>query len=204
MSLKISLWAFRRSVYFAWTMRVMTVLTIWFVGHCVLISMDGFDDVYSANDPVDAAVVLGNEVLPNGTPSDVLTKRLQKGLEAFKSGAARHIICSGGKGPKELWEAQVMSEWLIARGVEPTKIVIDNGGKDSYCTARDTKRIFEERGWKSALIVSHFTHITRCKIAFRRFGIEHSKTAHADFAWGDFKGFPHEFVGYYYYWLRRD
>ena len=72
-------------------------------------------------------------VLAKGQPGDVLEKRLQKGLELFQAGCARHIICSGGQGQNEVFEASTMRDWLIARGVDETLISVDNFGQDSYC-----------------------------------------------------------------------
>ena len=194
----------RYAKYLKWPLRVALALCAWFVIHCALITIDGFSDSYSRDHPADAEIILGNMVLAKGQPGDVLEKRLQKGLELFQAGCARHIICSGGQGQNEVFEASTMRDWLIARGVDETVITVDNFGKDSYCTAREARRIFAARGWKSALIVSHFTHVSRCKLAFHRFDFSDMKSAHADFAWSDFKAFPHEFFGYYYYVLRRD
>ncbi len=82
-------------------------------------------------------------------------------------------------------------------------VLVDNDGKDSYSTARQARKLFDANGWHTALIVSSFTHISRCKLAFHRFGIDALKSAHADFEWIDFKAFPHEFAGYYFYLLRK-
>ena len=192
----------KRKPLLLWVVLIALVLTAWIALHAALISWDGFADTYSSTEPSDAAVVLGNQVFANATPGDLLEGRLKKALSLNHAGAVRNIVCSGGKGPANVWEADVMRAWLIARGVDASKIVCDYEGKDSYCTAREAKKIFDIRGWKSAVIVSHFTHISRCKLAFRRFGLTELRSAHADFSPGDFKAFPHEIIGYYYYWIR--
>jgi vancomycin permeability regulator SanA len=123
-------------------------------------------------------------------------------LELYRAGRLRNVICSGGVGPNGVPEGDAMRVDLVANGVDPAIIVVDNAGKDSYCTAMNAKRLFAERNWRTALIVSNFTHISRCKLAFRRAGLSEVRSAHADFAWRDFKAFPHEFAGYYYYLVR--
>ncbi len=202
MSIKSIVSALKRSFILKWLLRGILFFTVWFVIHCALISLDGLADSDSAAEPADAAVVLGNEVMPNATAGEILRVRLQKALEVYQSGAARHIICSGGKGPGELWEADVMRDWLIARGVDRNVIVVDYDGKDSYSTAKSARKIFNANGWHSALIVSQFTHISRCKLAFRRFGISPVGSAHGHFQLSDLRGFTHEFGGYYYYLVR--
>jgi len=179
-------------------------LAAWFVIHCAVITASGFADSVSVSDPADAAVILGNQVFLNGTVGDVLEARLRKALDVYNSGAARNLICSGGKGPGQVWEADVMREWLMDRGVDPEHVIVDYEGKDSYCTARAARKIFDEHGWKTALIVTHAAHITRCNLAFRRFGFSELRSAHADFTLSDFIGYPHEFFGYYYYLVRFD
>ena len=186
-----------------WLLRGIAALILWIGLHCLLISLDGFTDNFSPANPADAEVIMGNEVMANATPSVLLQERLQKGLDIFLSGGARRIICSGGKGPNGLWEAEVMRDWLVARSVDPALVIVDNEGKDSYNTARVARKIFAENGWKSVLIVSHFTHISRCKLAFWRFGFTDIRSAHADSHGFDYKSFEHEFAGYYYYLVRR-
>lgn len=202
MSIKSIVAALKRSFVVKWLLRGFLFLTAWFLIHCALISLDGLVDSDSAAEPADAAVVLGNEVLPNATVGDIVRSRLQKALEAYQRGAVRHIVCSGGKGPGALWEADVMRDWLIARGVDRNVIVVDHDGKDSYSTAISVRKIFGANGWSSAMIVSQFNHISRCKLAFRRFGIGPLRSAHGHFQWSDLKGFTHEFAGYYYYLIR--
>ncbi|HLX60780.1 MAG TPA: YdcF family protein [Planctomycetota bacterium] len=186
-----------------WLLRAALIFIAWFVLHCALISWDGFSDSATASAPADAAVVLGNGINADGTPNKVLRARLEKTVELYRQGAARYIVCSGGTGPGTLFEAEIMHDFLVAKGVDPAIIIVDRGGKDSYSTAQNAAKLFAERGWHSALIVSSFTHISRCKLAFRRFGLTDLRTAHADFQWRDCKAFPHEFFGYYYYLVRK-
>jgi len=184
-----------------WLVRATLALTGWFLLHSAIISWDGCSDS-PIGEPADAIVILGNAVHPDGTPANLLRSRLDKAVELFKHGAARKIICSGGIGPNGVPEGDAMRADLIAHGIDPSVIIVDNAGKDTYNTAQNTRRIFTDNNWTSALIVSNFTHISRCKLAFRRVGLTDVRCAHANFAWRDFKAFPHEFVGYYYYLVR--
>lgn len=186
-----------------WTLRALIFGVSWFVLHTAMITIDGVTDTASATDPADAAFVLGNQVLPDGSPGTLLTGRLKKALEVYQLGETRKIVCSGGKSKEGLWEAEAMRDWLLARGVPADAILVDNNGKDTYSTALEGKKLFAANGWRKALIVSSVTHITRCKLAFRRFGIADLQTAHADVIRQDTADLTHEFFGYYYYLIRR-
>jgi uncharacterized SAM-binding protein YcdF (DUF218 family) len=202
LSIREHMIALKRALIFKWLLRGMLILIAWIVLHCVLITGDGLIDSDLSGEPADAAFVLGNLVMPDRSPSPILLSRLEKTLELCQKGAMRHIVCSGGKGSQDIWEAEAMRDWLVERGVPAPMILVDNEGKDSFGTAQQARKILDAHGWRTALIITSFPHITRCKLAFHRSGIEAMKSAHADVAWIDFKLFPHEFAGYYYYLVR--
>ena len=80
---------------------------------------------------------------------------------------------------------------------------MDNAGRNTYCTALDTQRLMNERHWQSVIIVSDFSHLSRCKLAFRRFGMENFSAAHSEYyCWADAQEMFREFFAYYWYWIR--
>ncbi len=97
-----------------------------------------------------------------------------------------------------------MAAYLVARGVPARCIVRDREGWNTYHTARNARQIMDERGWRSALVVSSYFHISRIKVAFRGFGIERVATARARVRIGlrDPWSLVREFGGYYVYVVR--
>ena len=171
--------------------------------HILAVVYDGLSDKLAQS---DVAVVLGNEVYDDGTPSPPLKSRLDRAAELYRNGLTVFFIVSGGRGPNGYQEAEVMQRYLVAQGVPEANIIVDNAGVNTYSTARNARRILREHGWSSVILVSSYYHLSRCKLAFARFGISPGcevYTAHADrFEWRDCRSLPREFVAYYYYLLR--
>src|SRR5207244_2611053 len=89
--------------------------------------------------PSDVEVVLGTRVLPSGVPSVWLRSRLERALELYQNGTVKNIIVSGGLGWEGHEEADVMRDYLAARGVPLENIFVDRNGYDTYETARSVK-----------------------------------------------------------------
>jgi vancomycin permeability regulator SanA len=116
--------------------------TLWFSLHTTLIIWDGLHDEIA---PADVAVVLGNQVEKDGSPSPRLKARLDKALGLYQQGMVKKII-----------------------------------------------------------IISHYYHIARTRLAFYKIGLWPVYAAHAQapLEWREPYSIAREFVGYYYYWLR--
>lgn len=84
----------------------------------------------------DVALVLGNTVHPDGTPSDRLAARLDRTLELFGRGTFRLIIVSGALGKEGHDEATVMRDYLVSRGVPTTQVLVDSAGYTTFATAK--------------------------------------------------------------------
>jgi len=119
----------------------------------------------------DAAVVLGSRVHPDGRASALLRDRLRGALALFRAGGVDVVVVSGGLGREGHQEADVMAEWLIARGVPPARVVRDRDGWTTLHTARNARALAERHGWRSVVVVSSYYHLLRCRLAFWRCGV---------------------------------
>lgn len=135
------------------------------------------DDIREA----DVAVVLGNTVNPDGTPSHRLAARLDRALELYQRGMFKNVIVSGGVGREGFDEAAVMKTYLTGKGVPPDRIIVDSLGTTTAATARNTAAIVQQQRWKSVLVVSQYFHIPRCRLALSAAGISPVYAAHAHF-----------------------
>lgn len=154
--------------------------------------------------PADVGVVFGNKVEPWGEPSPSLASRLDKAVDLYHRGFYPAVIVSGGFG-KEGWdEAQVMADYLAARGVPLSSILIDHEGNNTYLTALHTAQIAREKGYRSFLLVSHFYHLPRARLSFARLNLVPVTIAHADrFVARDFYfGLLREVIAYPSYYFR--
>ena len=157
-------------------LRLAALLCAWGLVHLVVVLVDGCTD---DERPADVAVVLGNHVSPGGEPSRRLQLRLERARALWLAGQAPRIIVSGGQDPGSPPEAEVMKHYLVARGVPAEQVIEDRGGINTHATARFVAAWLRARGERSAIAVSQYYHVTRTKLALRRFGVD-ATGAHAD------------------------
>jgi uncharacterized SAM-binding protein YcdF (DUF218 family) len=152
----------------------------------------------------DAAVVFGNKVDPSGQPSASLASRLDKALLLYRRGQFSEVLVSGGVGREGWDEAQVMAGYLAARGIPREAILLDNQGNNTYLTALHTAQLARARGWRSFIVVTHFYHVPRARLAFQRFGLTPVGAARSDrFVARDFYyGLMREVIAYPAYLFR--
>lgn len=171
-----------------------------FAAAFLAISLAGlWDDVR----PADVGIVLGNTVGRDGRPSDRLRARLDKAVELYRAGAFPEVIVSGGVGEEGFDEAAVMKQYMMASGVPADRVHADSRGLDTFETARNAGALMTARGWKSALVVSQYYHVPRCRLALRRVGVGEVSSAHANyFEVRDLYSTCREVAAYAYYLLR--
>jgi len=75
----------------------------------------------------DVIVVLGHRLLPGDQPSEDLKRRIDKAVELWKAAGEPLIMpCGGLTMDRHRTEAEVMREMLIARGVPPESIQLED------------------------------------------------------------------------------
>lgn len=123
-----------------------------------------------------AVVVLGAQVDPDGKPSKQLELRLEKALEAYHQ-QAMPIVVTGARGPNEpATEASVMRDWLIARGVNPQMILMDETSFNTKENLRNAARLLPQ-GTLDILIVTSDYHLPRAMLVARDLGLNPSGAA---------------------------
>ena len=101
-------------------------------------------------------------VVPGFTPrwwhssglADKAIARLELGLAALESGRAASLIVSGGAVHSDENEALLMRDWLLARGVEPTRVVVEPCARHTTTNLRNAGRIVLSAGAREALVVT--------------------------------------------------
>jgi len=172
---------------------------VWFLAHTAAVVADGWVDDSPAR--ADVAVVLGTKVETWGAPSPRLQGRLDRALELFLDGRVDYVLVSGAVGREGHQEAAVMAETLRKGGVPVERLLIDPAGATTWATAVNAQQIMAARGLRSAVAVSDYFHLSRCKLAFRSAGIDPVSAARASYlpSWRDPWSLLREFAGYYVY-----
>ncbi len=118
---------------------------------------------------VDCIIVLGCLVRPNGTPSDMLSDRLKRGVELYQNGSAPKIIMSGDHGQKEYNEVQTMKQYALDSGIVSEDIFMDHAGFCTYDSIYRAKEVFKA---KKVIIVTQEYHLSRALLIARKLGLE--------------------------------
>lgn len=153
--------------------------------------------------PVDVAIVLGNHVHADGTPSRRLAARLDVAVALYRQGLFSRVIVSGGRSTSDADEAPAMAAYLIDRGVPAEAIVQDHDGVNTAASAAYTAGWMAANGATSVMAISEYFHLARCRLALGQYGIRN--VAHAPaFAvgWRDARAVLRETVALAVYVLR--
>lgn len=168
---------------------------VWFILHSILITVDGLAD---KKEYADVAVVFGNKVNEDGTLSERLKQRLNKGFELYRQKRIKVIIVSGGLGKEGFFEGDKMKEYLLQNKIPANKIIVDNAGNDTEKTVENSIRIMRSENFESAISVSQYFHQTRVKKLYKNSGWEKIESASPKyFELRDFYSIFREFFAYY-------
>lgn len=174
---------------------ILKIIGIWFIVHEVSIIMDGLID-----DSIvcEYGIIFGNTVNTDGTLSERLKARTDKGLELYKASKVKKLFVSGGLGKEGFYEAQKMAAYLIDKGVSEADIVIDDDGNTTFLTGLNFKKL--NPGSETVIVITQFYHISRAKLALRKAGVKNVGGASPNyFETRDVYSLFREFFGYYKY-----
>ncbi|WP_411831457.1 YdcF family protein [Paenibacillus dokdonensis] len=112
----------------------------------------------------DVGIVLG-AAMWGDSPSPGLKERLDEALELYQEKKFSNIIVSGGldKPGNKYTEAEGMRNYLVDQGVPEAAIILENKARSTYENLLFSQEIMKERGYSSAVIVTHQYHGMRSK-----------------------------------------
>jgi len=116
-------------------------------------------------------VVLGAGILENGMPTLSLEKRLERCVDYAAEYPDTMIIVSGGQGKTEpMTEAEAMARYLVDRGVEPDRIILEDRATSTMENFKYTREIIGEVD-EISFITNDF-HVFRSGILAKRNGFK--------------------------------
>ncbi|MEI7835916.1 MAG: YdcF family protein [Planctomycetota bacterium] len=132
----------------------------------------------------DAIVVLGAGVTASGSCSDALRDRVVTACGLYRDGYAQRLIFSGGQGSGPVHETAAMKALAVSCGVPAEAILCDDEGVNTQATVDNTIPLLRTLHARPArvLVVSHFYHLPRVKMAYQRAGWD-IRTVPAEEAW---------------------
>ncbi len=117
---------------------------------------ESYFDVYS-----EVGIVLGAGT-HNGKLSPVFTERVNHSIFLFKSGKISNIIFTGGFGKGEkISDSRAAANYAHEQGVPLSSIFIEENSTITFKNLESGKKIMDENGFKTALIISDPIHMKR-------------------------------------------
>ena len=111
----------------------------------------------------DAIVVLGSAQY-NGVPSSIFQARLEHAKSLYAAGVAPVIVTVGGKETGDRFtEAEAGRDYLANAGVPRTSLLAVPTGVDTLESMRAVSSAFQQRGWRSAVLVTDPWHAMRAQ-----------------------------------------
>ncbi len=92
--------------------------------------------------------------------------RFSEGMRLYQAGLGSVLVFSGAARDNGTSNADVMHDLAVARGVPDEAILEDSLAEDTWGNAVHTRRLLEERGVKSAILVTSPYHARRAKLTF--------------------------------------
>ena len=146
---------------------VAACVAIFLIAECVILG----NGVMAPKQNLDAIIVLGARV--NGRePSGALRNRIQVAAEYLQANPDTIVIVSGGQGvDEEISEAQCMYENLVALGIDPDRIIMEDQSTDTAENLHFSKALLPE-GVETVGVVTNNFHIFRALAIARGTGFE--------------------------------
>jgi uncharacterized SAM-binding protein YcdF (DUF218 family) len=121
--------------------------------------------------PAPLIVILGAAVRPDGTASAALLRRIDGGHRLAVSYPRALVFCSGGVGRHGPSEASIMAQRLIALGLSPDRLVLDEDSLDTLQTVIAAARFIRAERLPGAIVCTDSYHAPRTRLIFAALGI---------------------------------
>lgn len=113
-----------------------------------------------------AIVILGYALADDGTMKQTLIERLNAGLKIAERYPNSKIIVSGGVPKQGVTEAGAMSEWLISKGIDKERIILEDKSTDTVENGLFSTAKLEDAGLKDVTLVTSASHMRRALTVF--------------------------------------
>ena len=109
------------------------------------------------------AVILGNRLNDDGSITEIMEKRLQSALKINGLFTPDYIVVSGGvaNAKSNVSEAQVMKDFLVARGIPSNKIVLEDKSLTTKQNAEFSVPICAKLHATELLLCTSIEHMSR-------------------------------------------
>jgi SanA protein len=115
------------------------------------------------------AIVFGAGLRRDGTPTAILSDRVETAASLYFSGKVEKLLMSGDSQSGGYNEPEAMRQFALSLGVPNEAISLDYAGSRTYDTCYRAKAVF---GVKSALLVTQKFHLPRALFLCNALGLD--------------------------------
>ena len=169
----------KRRHRFPWPVRlIFWLVSLGVIFYCsvmgyVLIREKGVSSSVPSADHYDAIVVLGAQVLPDGTPNVQLAWRLDAAAEAYRNKKVPVVVCGAQGRDEPLPEAYAMKKYLTDRGVAEEDILTDPESFNTRQNLRNAAELLKNKPEvRKVMIVTSDYHVPRSLALAKDLGYE--------------------------------
>lgn len=141
----------------------VTCATIFLLGLLLFCTVEGliFTQYNASGKPgADFCIILGAQWKSNG-PSEVLRRRLDKGIAYLNANPTTKVIVSGGQGTNEsISEAMGMKNYLMNAGIDENRILVEDKSSNTYENLMFSGELLDKEN-DSIVIVTNNFHVFR-------------------------------------------
>lgn len=111
-----------------------------------------------------AIVVLGYALARDGSMQKPLLDRLEAARKAAEAYPAARIMVTGGQPQSGVTEGDVMMRWLVERGIDRDRIMIEDKSKDTVGNALNVAALLRRHGAEAIVLVTSSSHMRRARL----------------------------------------
>lgn len=155
---------------------IISAILAAFLLHCAaVIAAAAVAERNTASVPCDVLIILGSRV-DGDTPRADLRARIDAAAEYLKKHPSCMAIGTGGnfRAEQTVSEAQAIKNGLVANGIEPSRVLLEDKARTTYENFLNCKKIIEENAPENASvgILSNTYHLFRAGLIARDSGHE--------------------------------
>lgn len=108
-------------------------------------------------------VTLGYALAKDGTAEKPLLDRLEVALKAAQANPTARIMVTGGQPQAGVTEGDVMTRWLVEKGIDRDRILIEDKSKDTVGNVLNVANLLKRHTADAAILVTSASHMRRAR-----------------------------------------
>jgi uncharacterized SAM-binding protein YcdF (DUF218 family) len=120
-------------------------------------------------------VTLGYALAKDGTAEKPLLDRLDVALKAALANPTARIMVTGGQPQAGVTEGDVMMKWLVEKGIDRDRILIEDKSKDTVGNVLNVANLLKRHTADAVILVTSSSHMRRARMlledAFRQYDL---------------------------------